>query len=316
MPPAIPVWAEALKNVDISPKRRHQQHANLCVGYQFPDPHLFLNTGRRERYLCAWLTVRAGWIQSVLQATSSEHLPMTQQWRDFLHKKIPQQNPGVNLSARVPIKTSKQSTQRRKQRITQQGAEIFQMRLPEVTLPHQVFWQEHMIQVGDECQITPTLSAQILWDLFEHNFRLELLALEHIVMAREWEDPEKAAKRDNLVRAVFPGDGGYFVGPLPSVDCGLAATSWEDRLLFVENFRVLVSGWDGEVPEKLRDVVVSSKEDVEYVEKVAVSHYCQTFFDWFGRAAICPHRLPPPLLSSSSTTSAASTSALSSSTSS
>jgi hypothetical protein len=87
------------------------------------------------------------------------------------------------------------------------------------------------------------------------------------------------------------------------MDQGLAAPSWQDRLPFVENFRVLVSGWDGDVPEKLRGMMVLasakngfkvSRRDVESVEKMVVSYYCQTFYDWFGRAAICPHRLPPP----------------------
>jgi hypothetical protein len=186
------------------------------------------------------------------------------------------------------------------------------MRLPLKTLPQQVFWQEHAIQVGDQSQVTPTLSAQVLWDLFEHNFRLELLALERVVMSQQWDDPVKAAQRDNLVQAVFPGDGGYLVGPLPAVDQGLAAPSWQDRLPFVENFRVLVSDWDGDIPAKLRGMMFLkhgfkvTKKDVENVENIVVSHYCQTFFDWFGRAAICPHRLPPPLSSSSSSSSSSS----------
>ena len=95
MPPASPVW---LKSVDLSPNRHRQVHVGLLLGYQFPDPHMFLHTGRLDRYLCAWLTVRAAWIQSILNASGSERLPMTQQWRDFLNRKIDHHNPGVKLS--------------------------------------------------------------------------------------------------------------------------------------------------------------------------------------------------------------------------
>jgi hypothetical protein len=123
-------------------------------------------------------------------------------------------------------------------------------------------------------------------------------------MAHEWENPEKAAVRDNLVQAVFPGDGGYLVGPLPDVDQGLAAASWEDRLPFVENFQVLVSSWHGEVAEELKGETVLAgvkrnglkglRRDIEHIERTVVTYYCQTFYNYFGHAAICFHRLPPP----------------------
>jgi hypothetical protein len=101
------------------------------------------------------------------------------------------------------------------------------------------------------------------------------------------------------VCSVFPGDGGYLVGKMPSSNQGLAAESWEDRLPYVENFRVLVSDWPGDQAITLKKMKVLSSPfftqshyDVERVERIVVPFYCQVFFDYFGRAPITPHRIP------------------------
>jgi hypothetical protein len=123
-------------------------------------------------------------------------------------------------------------------------------------------------------------------------------------MEDEWTDPVQAAVRDDLIRAVFPGDGACLVGTLPTTDVGLAAPAWQDRVMYVENFRVLLSAWPGKSARRLQlnTALVSAinnpanssinEEDVLNVERIAVQFYCQTFFDHLGRAPIAPHRLP------------------------
>jgi hypothetical protein len=261
-----------------------------------------------DRYIAAWLTIRAGWVNSLL-ALGPQHIrnPGTQHWRDFLANKVSLVDPVHDISSPVVINTAQPnltSAKRRKEKVAQEAKEIFRLRLQEKELPKRVFWQEQAIQVGDTSSLTPAITAEVLWDLFESNFRMELRALDRCVMEDEWTDPVKAAVRDDLVQAVFPGDGACLVGRLPSEDVGLAAPAWRDRLKFIESFRVLLSDWPGETACQLKAnkmLVLAAKgvtswtikeKDVLSIERQAVQFYCQTFFDCLGRAPISPHRLP------------------------
>jgi len=154
-------------------------------------------------------------------------------------------------------------------------------------------------QPTDPNMLTPTINSEIVWDLFEHNFRLELLALDRCAMAESWQVPMEAAIRDTLVRGVFPGDGGFLVGIMPTSNQGLAAERWEDHLPFVEKLRKLMSDWPGEPAGKLKAIgaldsvdFIPTPYDIEKVQRVIAPLYCQTFFDFFGRAAITPHLIP------------------------
>lgn len=314
MPPSIPVWVNALRSVDTNPMRLIS-HANrgMLVGYQFPDPNIFLNTNRVDKYIVAWLTMRAGWVNSLLTlGPQPVRNPGPQHWREFLANKVDLINPVEQSSCSVVINMAEapappkknSATTRRKQKLVKAAEEIFRLRLREKEFPKRVFWQEHAIQDGDLSFLTPTITSEVIWDLFENNFRMELRALERLVMEDEWVDPVRAAVRDDLLRAVFPGDGACLVWALPTRDVGLAAPAWQDRVKYVESFRVLLSAWPGETASRLQSNTVLvlavndpmnssiNDEDVLNVERMAVHFYCQMFFDNFGRAAICPHRLP------------------------
>jgi hypothetical protein len=315
MPPAIPWWRDALMAVDTD--RRHLvQHPNrgLLMGYQFPDPHLFLSTSRQPVYIAAWLSCRAGWVQSVVSQCGELPVPKTQQWRNFLFQKSQAVDPVGRLSGPIlrpkatpSVARSHKATPakiksrgRRQEKLQAAANDIFTLRLPSASFPKQVFWHELLVQDGDIGLLTPAVTSQIIWDLFEHNFRLELLALDRCVMQAIWHDPLTAAARDDLLRSVFPGDSGYLVGRMPTVNEGLAADRWADRLPYVENFRRVASEWPGEPAVRLKQMCsltspyfTSKRSDVERVEQVLVPFYCQTFFNYFGRAAITPHRIPP-----------------------
>jgi hypothetical protein len=313
MPPAIPLWADALKAVDTD-SRRIVQHPNkgLLTGYQFPDPHIFLPEGRQMAYLSAWLSCRAGWVQSVVSNCAELPVPKTQQWRDFLFQKAISVNPAKALSpplmrptpvlaasaSRHRSAAHKASKARRREKLEASSNEIFTLRLATTSVPKELFWNGTKVLDGKVNMLTPAVTLEIVWDLYEHNFRLELLALDHCVMAESWRDPMKATIRDSLLRGVFPGDGGFLVGAMPTSNQGLAAERWEDRLPFVENLRMLMSDWPGHSAVKLKGIKVFNPSFaptcsyVEEVERILAPFYCQTFFDFFGRAAITPHRIP------------------------
>ncbi|EDR07472.1 uncharacterized protein LACBIDRAFT_327986 [Laccaria bicolor S238N-H82] len=72
--------------------------------------------------------------------------------------------------------------------------------------------------------------AEILWNLFEQNFRLELRMVDQQVLPANWASQELAAVRDELVWRTFPeDDDGYIVGRLPETNVGLVTENWRDR---------------------------------------------------------------------------------------
>lgn len=86
----------------------------------------------------------------------------------------------------------------------------------------------------------------------------------------------------------------------PLTGVGLAAPDWGDRAEFVEAFRVVLAQWPGQEAKELakkRAFVQGQgeppvEEMVTEVEGIAHKFYCQTFFDYFGRAPTIPHSVP------------------------
>ena len=89
----------------------------------------------------------------------------------------------------------------------------------------------------------------------------------------------------------------------PSVkDEGLAARRWEDRAEYVEAFRVLLASWPVPGAEVLGQMSAGhwdkpsfsfrNQSAVEAVKRVAYRLYCQTFFEYTGRAPTIPCSLP------------------------
>jgi hypothetical protein len=142
--------------------------------------------------------------------------------------------------------------------------------------------------------LSPKVTAEILWDLFENNWRLEFLALDRVIKPDKWKG-EDAFERDRLIRNVFPGES-YVVDSIPAKNIGLAAELIKERRLYVEAFRVIVSSWPI-APAALSTWPLredTKPGDFVYVERACVLCYLQTFFDHFGRAPITPRRIPAP----------------------
>lgn len=172
--------------------------------------------------------------------------------------------------------------------------------------PNSIFWHEKTIMLGSqeelEAQLTPTITGEILWELYELNFRFELLTLDRTVAPSMWgalgkrTAEEQMAQRDIAVRRVFPLDGfvisSYLVEKIPNRNLGLAADDWKERAAYIFTLSTLMQSWEG-CPSSIKyaaEVMVEAR--VEALEGEVTKFYCQTFFDYFGRAPILPHRLP------------------------
>lgn len=163
-------------------------------------------------------------------------------------------------------------------------------------MPSAVFWQEHSIApAAMEETLTDEIITEILWDLFEHNFCFELLALDRALVPDQWASM-KFLDRDALLRTVFfdcdeqPG-GAYVVERLPLYNCGLAADDWLARRLFVDNLRVIMLLWPNATHSLPCGPLEYDENEFLRQEQSIAAFYCQSFFNVFGRAAIVPHGL-------------------------
>lgn len=210
---------------------------------------------------------------------------------------------------KTPAKASRKSAKSKQKQTASRGESLKEVREtffgPRVQVgerPHSIFWRDVSVMEGNTDNLTPEISAEVVWNLFEQNFRLEIRMVDQQVLPADWASQDLAAVRDELVRRIFPEDDeGYIVGRVPASNVGLVAENWRDRVRAVEALRVLVAGWPGPDALALASMslfdgsgkLTTTRAHFERVEEKAVGLYCQTFFDYFGRAPSTPHRIPP-----------------------
>lgn len=170
------------------------------------------------------------------------------------------------------------------------------------TEPVDVYWDGDLIKTRamlEQGKLALALHTvrQVVWDLYELNFRIELLALDRSIFLRSKMTTEQVTARENLVLDVFP-DGMVVFHRLPIKDVGLGAKDWLARIQYVEAFRKCIVDWPSSpscTSVSISDSLASTQngEDILLaVERMLYSFYCQTFFLYFGRAASVPHHLP------------------------
>ncbi|RDB18355.1 hypothetical protein Hypma_000415 [Hypsizygus marmoreus] len=100
--------------------------------------------------------------------------------------------------------------------------------------------------------------------------------------------------------ACFPGThgGSLLVADVSSGDKGLAAPLAKDRAPYLLAMLNLVKTWVG-CPLSLTSIVERplwrhSEADIISLENGLATFYTQSFFNYFSRAAIVPHRLISP----------------------
>lgn len=258
-------------------------------------------------YTASWLLIRAMWIHSATNRHNNERncapYPEPQDWKNYLadlfgKMGIRLDSPEVN-SSKIPDGIKKRNKKRKVELI--EGADVkFQISTSDLTSPSDVFWRGRLLFSKDmlrnnQLTINEQISREVIWELFNNNFALELLATDRVRIPRDKMSEDDAMDRDARVAACFP-EGIFVSMDYPTVDKGLGAADWRERCEYVEAFRVLLSLWGGRTALALEEMFpimpTSSEKEVEDVEKMAYPFYCQMFFDCFGRAPCIPARLP------------------------
>lgn len=287
IPPPIPVWRDALLAVDTNPSNCISNPSSSDNGYIFPDPGLFVGVTTPEKqalYFQNWLKYRTEIIFRLVSDKSSARPVSNHLWRTLL-------NFGdTPVAEGLTTKTAK----RRLEILELLGNCINEegISLTSSSSPSDIFWRDQQLASGSIPQ--ENIGQEILWELFELNFRFEFLALDRRACSSAIED--ETARQDGLL-ACFVGHrgGSLLLADIEFADKGLASKSWSDRVPYLLAMRRLMKDWRG-APQSLTDFTELrptdySEAEVILLERTMALFYTQSFFNHFGRAAMVPHRL-------------------------
>lgn len=276
MPPYIPSWRDALQAVDtntslLNPSDQPGPHDKK---YIFPEPGLFTgvtNELRCARYFATWQNAKTICLFRVFGASSAAVPLSPQEWRDFLIGNLNGSFKGeANREAQRKIRA------------------IFENCLAELSMDFDSFTPTNTVPPP----VAPSEAQKVLWELSELNFRFELLALDK--RASRVTDDNEAQDRQDMIRKCFPTSSLF--PELPDATKGLASVTWKDRLPTLLRLRALMRDWNGTKPTAillgdLESLDLYHEDDVQVLENAVARFYTQTFFNYFGRAAVIPTKL-------------------------
>ncbi|EFI27587.1 hypothetical protein CC1G_15623 [Coprinopsis cinerea okayama7 len=328
-PPAIHAWQQALSTVDIDKPREKKDGDRL--GFGLPDPFAFLKQQDRFHVCLAWLMSRPIHINRLLESTDitgAQPPPNLSafHWRNFLYGLKVKHNlfeisptptpdasqPGVPSTTAKPPGSGKRRRNNKDSRDSNPHfdslLELLTATPPTPTSTSSICWGDYTIPMtslaASRQMFTPNFFAEVLWELHETNFRLELLFLDRALAPHKWIEGSdeqlvvERAQRDIAVRKCFAreSDGSiapsYVVGVIPNTNRGWAAQDWSVRREVAMGLLRLMKDWDGCSDEVRNYRLGYCESSTAKLETLVTSTYCQRFFDQFGRAPILPRRLP------------------------
>jgi hypothetical protein len=177
-----------------------------------------------------------------------------------------------------------------------------QLVVPKESFPETLFWQGTPLVTRDiEKCVSNRILSEVIWELYEVNFRLELLALDRVVNPSAWAIPPdgnfNSVTRWHQFHSLFP-DGKIVVESIPKTNDGFSAEKLEDRLPYLRALQMLLTTWPQSDQGPYRSAMNLSLDDgvspglASTVELALASCYCQAYFSYFGRAAVIPRGVP------------------------
>jgi hypothetical protein len=210
-----------------------------------------------------------------------------QNWRDFL---------AIDISSTFEKKDTR-AAKRRQQILVMltPKTDLFPDVKTRSTTGEPITWQGRKYIPG----VLPAdhIIREILWELYQLNFYYELLSLDRRACTNlTTSDNLQLIYRQTLISECFPVDP-FTSTSLPSRNCGLAGPDVEERLPFVLALVRVMQSWKGAKPPVFELAAKSfheiSASHATELEEAATKYYCQQFFNYFGCAALVPHRLFP-----------------------
>jgi hypothetical protein len=282
-------WQTALGVVDHSPERLFSQTklADNDGKYALPEPGIFCSgeaTSRRNQYLTTWTAIRDVCIYRLSSNALNVRLLSNQQWHTLLGGCAPNQGNKAGASREsLTLLLSPEATE--------MGVDM-----------------SGLYKVADR-EFTVRESQENMWGISELSFQFKLLMLDHHALDRRlFEDhPQELSPlvREELVLNCF-----YFRPDRHRhLAQGLASPNIRDHLPYLNALHLVMSEWVGFIgapdcasrlnPPKAED----RQDDMLQYEYSLARFYTQTYFRYFGHAAIIPTTLPDTGVQPSSTNS-------------
>ena len=277
-PDSIPAWRDALASLSHMQEMRLE---GINQGYALPDPGLFLqptNDATKATYFSTWLKLRSILLHRISRPQSNLEPLSNKMWRNLLS---------------IEKTSPRPETQEGKLR-----AQVLDI-LNECALSAHsslnfndlssvpVVWCGQQIQPQ---QIPPSsIVKQILWELYETNFRLEFLALDSILSKSNEPKEERQIRIDGQCWS-----NSLVIPDIEEANKGLNSLSIYERAPYLCGLHQAMSSWSGTRPFVLQQPFPSSElnfEKLQHAEKEIVTFYVTSFYRVFGRAAMVPHSL-------------------------
>lgn len=235
--------------------------------YVFPEPGIFLgaNPVRRAKYLLTWKAIEPVCIHRLLSSTAP---PLSnQEWRDLL----------IGSLEFKSLESACAKAREHACRLLGSAIDDLCLNTTDPATPPPL-------------PIADLEARQILWRLSELNFRFELLALNK----RAGPPERNAFERDQAVRSAL------LVTSLQAVDMdtaneGIRSSHWRSRLPSLLRLATLMRAWSGDKPlPLLQDIPFGEYNELNtgVLEDAVARFYTDSFFIFFGRAAVIPTSLP------------------------
>jgi hypothetical protein len=138
--------------------------------------------------------------------------------------------------------------------------------------------------------LRPELAREILWELYEANFRVELLSIDALLN----KTGQSVGDREILIGGNCWATG-YVIPDLKSAKEGLNSPKLWERRHCLYGMHTIMREWSGSRPPSLCEAFPEVENNHDGLDKLAVvekeiaEFYVTSFFKLFRRAAIVPH---------------------------
>ena len=267
-PLSIPAWTRALAAVDDDASRVDVRYRSPNDGkYVFPDPGIFLgaNEVRRAKYLLTYQAIEPVCIHRLLSSTAP---PLSsQEWRDIL----------IGSLDFKSLDSSCAKAQDHAHRLLGSALDDLSLNSTDPAAPPPL-------------PIADLEARAMIWRLSELNFRFELLALNK----RAGPEGRDELECDQAVRNALDLDSLQAIDMSTSHE-GFRSSHWQYRLPSLLRLATLMRDWSGDKPlPLLQDLPHTDYNELDagVLEDAVARFYTDTFFIFFGHAAVIPTCLP------------------------
>ncbi|KAG7088003.1 hypothetical protein E1B28_012042 [Marasmius oreades] len=297
IPPALPVWSEACVQAGASFNPNTPPPNGHDNGYAFPDPNIIAGTANdstRAMFIMTWLKLRPVLFYRLRSPTFQ---PLkTKQWRSVLGLEV------HSLKSDTLAAKLRAEQQKMLQECLDTGNMQGSINLDKLSNAT-VKWQGSALPPAT---LPPVhIVHQILWELFEANFRYELVALDHFCYRTDITKSEREQQVLGYIR--------HFNNTIIPHSLAAAHSSFGSKSLNTADGKrhalyglyLVMEGWTGgpgELPRTIRNSTVKQRLDIQQtpvveflelkdLEFAFVHHYVSVFRSVFARAPLLPHTL-------------------------